>query len=70
MKFNLTGDQWLDPSTFRVMLQLNITGNAGAAEGAAPKMIEPLSWNRAVFFRRCRVICGGQVVEDIDSFNR
>ena len=23
MKFNLTGDQWLDPSTFRVASQLN-----------------------------------------------
>ena len=70
MKFNLTGDQWLDPSTFRVMFQLNNTGNAGAAEGTAPKMIEPLSWNPAVFFRRARIIAGGQVIEDIDSFNR
>ena len=70
VKFNLTGDQWLDPSTFRVMFQLNNTGNVGAAEGASLKMVEPLSWNPAVFFRRCRVICGGQVVEDIDSFNR
>ena len=70
MKFNLTGDQWLDPSTFRVMFQLNNTGHVGAAEGTAPKMIEPLSWNPAVFFRRCRVIAGGQVIEDIDSFNR
>ena len=25
MKFNPTGDQWLDPSTFRVMFQLNNT---------------------------------------------
>ena len=23
MKFNLTGDQWMDPSTFRVAFQLN-----------------------------------------------
>ena len=34
MKFSLTGDQWLDPSTFRVMFQLNNTGNVGAAEGS------------------------------------
>ena len=33
-------------------------------------MIQPLSWNPAVFFRRARLICGGQVVEDIDDFNR
>ena len=49
MKFNLTGDQWLDPSTFRVMFQLNNTGNVGAADGTAPKMVEPLSSNPAVF---------------------
>ena len=49
MKFNLTGDQWLDPSTFRVMLQLNNTGNVGAADGASLKLVEPLSWNPAVF---------------------
>ena len=70
MKFNLTGDRWLDPSTSRVMFQLNNTGNIGAPEGSAIKRIEPLSWNPAVFFRRARIICGGIVVEDIDNFNR
>ena len=33
-------------------------------------MVQPLSWNPAVFFRRARLICGGQVVGDIDDFNR
>ena len=70
MKFNLTGDQWLDPSTFRGMLQLSNAGNVGAAEGAATKTLEPLSWNPAVFFRRERIVCGGVVVEDIDNFSR
>ena len=70
MEFNLTGDQWLDPSTFRVMFQLDNTGNVGAADGSPLKMVEPLSWNPAVFFRRARVICGGVVVEGIDNFNR
>ena len=70
MKFTLTGNHWLDPGTFRVMFQLNNTGNAGAAEGTASKMLEPPGWNPAVFFRRARIIAGGQVVEDIDSFNR
>ena len=70
MKFNLTGDQWLDPSTFRVMFQLNNTGDIGAAEGTSLKSIGPLSWNPAVFFRRARIICGGVVVEDIGNFNR
>ena len=67
MKFNLPGDQWLDPSTFRVMFQLNNTGNVGAAGGTSLKSIEPLSWNPAVFFRRARTICGGVVVEDIGN---
>ena len=70
MKFVLTGDQWMDPSTFRVMFQLNNTGNIGAPEGSPLKRIEPLSWNPAVFFRRARIICGGVVVEEIDNFNR
>ena len=34
------------------------------------KAIKPLHWNPAVFFRRARLIAGGQIVEDIDSFNR
>ena len=68
MKFNLTGNDWLDPSTFRIMFQLN--NAAVQTSGSPPKVLEPLSWNPAVFFRRARVICGGVVVEDIDDFNR
>ena len=33
-------------------------------------MVQPLSWNPAVFFRRARLFSGGQVVEDIGDFNR
>ena len=68
MKFNLTGDQWLDPSTFRVAFQLN--NHNGNNSANFPIMVTPLSWNPAVFFRRARLICGGQVVEGIDDFNR
>ena len=65
-KFNLTGNQLLDPSTFRVRFQL---GNLEwSADGT--KYIEPLSWNPAVFFRRARIIAGGHVIEDTDDFNR
>ena len=60
----------MDPSTFRVMFQLNNAGNVGAAEGTAVTSFEPLSWNPAVFFRRARMICGGVDVEDIGNFNR
>ena len=63
MKFNLTGDQRLDPDTFRVAFQLNNNNGNG-------NMVQPLSWNPAVFFRRARLICGGQVVDDIGDFNR
>ena len=62
IKFNLTGDQWLEPDTLRIMFQMNNADNASA--------LKPLHWNPAVFFRRARLIAGGQVVEDIDNFNR
>ena len=65
IRFNITADQWLDPSTFRVMFQLN-----NLAAGSAQQYIKPLHWNPAVFFRRARLIAGGQVIEDIDDFNR
>ena len=32
--------------------------------------VQPLSLNPAVFFRRARIIAGGQVIEYIDDFNR
>ena len=70
MKFNLTGDQWLDPSTFRVAFQLNNHNGNTSGTPSFPIMVQPLSWNPAVFFRRARLICGGQVIEDIDDFNR
>ena len=68
MRFNFTGDQWLDPSTFRVAFQLN--NNNGTNGDGFQIMVQPLGWNPACFFRRARLICGGQVVEDIDGFNR
>ena len=68
MKFDFAGDQWLNPSTFRVAFQLNYhNGNNGAGFQI---MVQPLCWNPAVFFRRCRLIAGGQIIEDIDDFNR
>ena len=65
-KFNIVLDQWLDdPGTFRVMFTIN------NLNPVSPSIkIKPLHWNPAVLFRRCRVICGGVVIEDIDDFNR
>ena len=62
MRFNLNGDQWLDPCTFRVMFQVN---NKFMSEGLNIRAVKPRHWNPAVVFRRATLICGGQVVEDI-----
>ena len=60
----LTGDSWLDPSTFRVMFDVRNTEQTDAT-----KKLRCLGspWS---FFRRMRILAGGQVVEDIDSYNR
>ena len=63
IRLQLTGDSWLDPSTLRVVFTLV---NDGAT--AAQKLF-PVSgpWS---FFRRLRVLAGGQLIEDIDYYNR
>ena len=66
MKFHLIGDQWMDPSTFRVTFQLNNL----EYDAIGTMYVQPLSWNPAVFFRRARIIAGGQVIQYIDDFNR
>ncbi len=66
IKFNITGDHWLDPQTLRVHFQLNNE----SPDTVNNPLIQPLSWNPAVFFRRARLIGGGQVIEDIDNFAR
>ena len=59
----LTGDNWLDPSTIRVMFTVNND------ESDAAKHLRVLSgpWS---FFRRMRILAAGQLVEDIDQYNR
>ena len=48
MKFNLAGDQWLDPSTFRVAFQLNNhNGNNG---NDFPIMVQPLTYLESCCF--------------------
>ena len=58
----LTGDNRPDPSTLRVMFTLT---NAEST----PKYLRLLSgpWS---FFRRMRILAAGQLVEDIDQYNR
>ena len=59
LKIHLTGDSWLVPDSVRVMFTLK-----NEATDAA-KRLRTLSgpW---CFWRRMRVLCGGQVVEDFD----
>ena len=63
IKIMLTGDNWLDPSTFRIMFDLSNTSQV------PQRKLRPLGGPHT-FFRRMRVLCGGQVIEDIDSYNR
>lgn len=66
MKFQITGDNWLDPSSFRVGFDLY---NNSPSTTAGTKNLYPLSGPHS-FFKRLRVLCNGQIVEDIDDYNR
>ena len=63
IKLLITGDAWMDPSTFRVMFDLvnNETGD--------DKQLRVLGgpWT---FFKRLRILCNGTIVEDIDDYAR
>ena len=63
IRIMLTGDGWLDPSTVRLAFTLvNNDNNVN-------HVLRPLSggWS---FFRRCRCLVGGAIVDDIDYYNR
>ena len=62
IKILVSGDAWMDPSTFRVQYDLVNNGAAGLS-------LRPLG-DPGSFFRRMRVLCNGQLVEDIDNYNR
>ncbi len=59
----LAGDQWLDPSTFRIMLDVRNNDETGS------KKLRRMGSPRALF-RRTRILAGGQVVEDISEYSR
>ena len=61
IKIRLNGTDWLDPSTVKIMFTLKNTD--------ATNDLKFLSGPHA-FFRRMRIVCGGQIVEDIDDYNR
>ena len=58
----LTGEDWMDPSTLRVMFNIKNTGEAGQNLR--------LIGGPWCFFRRMRILAAGQLVEDIDQYNR
>ena len=62
IRFVLTNDNWLDPSTVRVMFNL-VNNDADVA-----KKLRTISgaWS---FFRRMRIMCQGKLIEDFD-YNR
>ena len=60
IKINLTGSDWLDPSTVRFMFTIN--NGSLAASGQYLRVLGG-PWS---FFRRLGVLCGGTVIEDID----
>jgi hypothetical protein len=68
IKISLNGDQWLDPST--VKLFYSITNTTELNTSTTLDDLMPLVQGAWGFFRRLRVICGGQIVEDIDNYNR
>lgn len=68
VKINLTGDNWLDPSTVRVMFDLRNMASIVLDPVATP-ILRPLG-NPYSFFRRMRILVNGAIVEDIDNFNR
>ena len=61
MKINMNGSDWLDPSSIKLHFHVKNDG----ADNLQPYVTGIHNW-----FRRLRVIIGGQVVEDIDNYNR
>jgi hypothetical protein len=63
IKLLLTGDSWLDPGTMRFQFTLSNT------DAVAAHVLRTISgpWS---FFRRVRILAGGQILEDMDDYNR
>ena len=61
IKLKLNGSEWLDPSTVKLMFTLTNNDTVNA--------MTLLSGPHS-FFRRMRIVCGGQIVEDVDDYNR
>ena len=58
----LTGDNWLDPSTLRICF------NVSNDEATTTRNLYVLGGPHC-FFRRLRILCAGQLIEDTDQHN-
>ena len=69
LKFQLNGDDgnWLDPSSVVIQFELLNTATAVGTDGGP--FLRPVGQPH-LFFKRLRVLAGGQVVEDIQDFGR
>ena len=63
IRINVAGDGWLDPSTVRLHYTLANTSTASTAR--LRTIGGPWSFCRCV-----RCICGGEIVDDTDYYNR
>ena len=68
MRFKVSTEGWLDPSTVRIFLDV-VNTDPGANPGVLWKVLRPIGSVHA-FFRRLRVTMRGVVIEDIMDFNR
>ncbi len=65
IRFRLAGDgQWLDPATFRIMFDA-VSNDANPTV----KKLHPIGRAHA-FCKRFRIRIRGQIIEDIDNYNR
>jgi hypothetical protein len=62
----MAGEGWMDPSTFRIMFDV-VNQDYGTTSN--PKALRPIGRPHG-FFRRLRIAVRGQIVEDIDNYNR
>ena len=61
IKMMLTGDSWMDPSTVKLFMTIKNDSTGDIIPRVAG------AWG---MFRRLRILCGGQIVEDIDLYGR
>ena len=62
LKIMLNGSDWLDPSTCKLFMNVR---NDDGTNAMTPRVAGP--WG---MFRRMRMLCGGQIVEDVDQYGR